>query len=43
MVTAGTNIFELRHQAQITNVDDGLGSDVGFIANVYAEVIIRSI
>jgi len=43
MVTAGTNVFELRHQAEFTNVDDGLGSDLGFGTNVYAEVIIRSI
>ena len=43
MVTAGENVFELRHQAQVTNVDDGLGSDIGFGSNVYAEVIIRSI
>ena len=42
-VTAGENIFELRHYAQVTNLDDGFGTANPDVANVYAEVILRTI
>ena len=42
-VTNGDNIFELVHQCETTNIDDGLGYASGLMAEVYAQVTITKV